>query len=101
MEELRERDRVNVPDTIRFPVSRVYRKFLSQINSEIESYHRSNETNHLTRGLELSLRLIDQMNDDITQTQLNHNHEIRLLKSKLNSFITIKKSKKDDADEEF
>ena len=100
MEEVREYDRVRIPDNVRYPVDKTYQKLLEQINRQIEGYHRTKDADELKRSLELSLNLIHQMSDGITQTKLNNAHEVRKLKSKLSSFIQVKKDKEVSPDED-
>ena len=100
MEEVREYDRVRIPDNVRYPVDKTYQKFLEQIVRQIEGYHRTKDADELKRSLELSLNLIHQMSDDITQTKLNNAHEVRKLKSRLSSFIQVKKDKEVSPDED-
>ena len=100
MEEVREYDRVRIPDHIAYPVDRTYRKFFDGIVSEIDGYHRTKDSDQLKRSLHLSLQLIHQMQDDLIQTKLDNAHELRKLKSRLASFIQVKKDKEVISDED-
>ena len=44
--------------------------------------------------------LLDDLIDDLTEQKLSHQHEVRLLKSKLSSFTKIKKQKVTDPENE-
>ncbi|MDA9920308.1 hypothetical protein N9D87_02470 [bacterium] len=99
LEEIQERDRVRIPDNIRYPVDRTYKKFFDGIVREIDGYHRTKDIEILKRSLHLSLQLLHQMSDDITQTKLDNAHELRKLKSHLASMKQVKKEKEIDADE--
>lgn len=100
IEEVREFDRVRIPDNVRYPVERTYKRLLEQIVRQIESYHRTKDTDQLKRSLELSLNLIDQMSDAMVRTRLANEHEVRSLKSKLASLVQIKKDKEVSPDED-
>ena len=100
LEEVKEQDRIPVPDRLRFPPVGKYRKFIEEIVSKIESYHRTTDEDDLKRTTTLSLRVIEQLLDDMTEQELNHRHQVRILKSKLSSYISIKKSKENDDDPE-
>ena len=76
IEEVREFDRVRIPDNVRYPVERTYKRLLEQIVRQIESYHRTKDTDQLKRSLELSLNLIDQMFDAMVRTRLANEHEV-------------------------
>ena len=99
MEEVREYDRVRIPDNVRYPVDKTYRKLFDGIVSEIDGYHRTKDTDQMKRSLHLSLQLIHQMQDDLIQTKLNNAHELRQLKSKIASMQQVKKDREIDADE--
>ena len=96
LEQVKEFDRIVVPDTLRFPSNREYRKPLEQIISQLDSYHRTKDEDELKRVSTLCLRMIETMMDDMTEQKLSHQHEVRLLKSKLSSFTKIKKQKTAD-----
>ena len=100
IEEVREFDRVRIPDNVRYPVERTYKRLLEQIVRQIESYHRTKDTDQLKRSLELSLNLIDSMSDALVRTRLANEHEVRSLKSKLASLVQIKKDKEVSPDED-
>jgi len=100
IEEVREFDRVRIPDNVRYPVERTYKRLLEQIVRQIESYHRTKDTDQLKRSLELSLNLIDSMSDAMVRTRLANEHEVRSLKSKLASLVQIKKDKEVSPDED-
>lgn len=102
LDEVSDYDRIPVPDALKFPTTGKYRKFLQGIVSKIDDYHRAKDEEDLKRSLVLTLRVVEMLMDDLTEQQLNHRHEVRVLKHKLSSFISIKKPKEDeDAPEKF
>jgi hypothetical protein len=101
LEQVSEYERIPIPDGLRFGDHGKYRKFLAQVVSQLDTYHRSKETDDLKRTVTLSLRLIEMMKDDLTDQRLRHEHEMRLLKSKLASFIQVKKEKDKNDDQDF
>ena len=101
IEEVNEFDRIPVPDGLRFPPTREYRKMLQQIVSQVDSYHRNKEEDELKRTTTLALRFIETLMNDITEKRLAHQHEVRLLKSKLASLIQVKKEKDKNDGENF
>ena len=100
LEQVSEFDRISISDGLRFGDHGKYRKFLEQVVSQLDTYHRTKETDDLKRSITLSLRIIEMMKDDLIEQRLRHEHEIRVLKSKLSSFTTIKKSKATEDDPE-
>lgn len=100
LEQVAENNRIRIPDAVRFPTNPKYRKILRPIEREIDEYHRSKEVDNLRRSVELSLNVIAQMLDDITQSNLERDHDYRVSRSKIASLTTIKKIKKDLSDEE-
>ena len=91
LEEVGEYDRVQIPDNVRFPIKSPYQKLLGQIVREIDSYHRTKDNDQLKRSLELSLSLLNQMSEDMVRTQLESDHDKRVLKAKLSSLVAVKK----------
>ena len=100
LEEVQEQNRISIPDTLRFASNREYRKPLEQIISQLDSYHRTKDEDELKRVSTLCLRMIETMVDDMIEMKLSHQHEVRLLKSKLSSFTKIKKQKMADPENE-
>ena len=100
LEEVAEYDRIPVPDAIRFPQGRAYRKFFQQIVSQLDAYHRTKDEGDLKRTTTLTLRMIETLLDDMTEQRLSHQHEMRLLKSKLASFVAVKKQKSGEGDQD-
>ena len=101
LEQVSEYERIPIPDGLRFGDHGKYRKFLAQVVTQLDTYHRTKETDDLKRTVTLSLRLIEMMKDDLTDQRLRHEHEMRLLKSKLASFIQVKKEKDKTDDQDF
>ena len=101
LEEVSEYDRIPVPDGLRFGDLGKYRKLLEQVVSQLDTYHRTKEVDDLKRSIILSLRIIEMMKDDLIDQRLRHEHEMRLLKSKLTSFIQVKKEKDKNDDQDF
>ena len=101
LEQVSEYERIPIPDGLRFGDHGKYRKFLAQVVSQLDTYHRTKETDDLKRTVTLSLRIVDMMKDDLTDQRLRHEHEMRLLKSKLASFIQVKKEKDKNDDQDF
>jgi hypothetical protein len=93
LEQVSEYERISIPDGLRFGDHGKYRKFLAQVVSQLDTYHRTKETDDLKRTVTLSFRIIEMMKDDLVEQRLMHQHEIRLLKAKLASFIQVKKEK--------
>ena len=101
LEEVSEYDRIPIPDGLRFPPTREYRKTLQQIVSQVDSYHRTKEEDELKRTTTLTLRFIETLMNDMTEQRLSHQHELRLLKAKLASLIQVKKEKDKTDDQDF
>lgn len=101
LDEVSAYDRIPVPDALKFPATGKYRKFLQGIVSKIDDYHRAKDEEDLKRSLVLTLRMIETLLDDMTEQRLRHEHEMRLLKSKLASFIQVKKEKDKNDDQDF
>ena len=101
LEQVSEFDRISIPDGLRFGDHGKYRKFLAQVVSQLDAYHRTKDESDLKRTVTLSFRIIEMMKDDLVEQRLMHQHEIRLLKSKLSSFVAVKKQKsgEDNQDE--
>jgi hypothetical protein len=97
-EQVVEADRIPIPDALKYPTQREYRKSLQQIVSQLDAYHRTKDEGDLKRVATLTLRKIDTLLDDLTGQKLAHQHEMRLLKSKLSSFIAVKKQKSGEGD---
>lgn len=91
LEEVADYDRVQIPDNVRFPIKSPYQKLLGQIVREVDGYHRTKDNDQLKRSLELSLSLLNQMAEDIVRSQLESDHDKRVLKAKLSSLVAIKK----------
>jgi uncharacterized protein YpbB len=85
LEEVRQHDRIHIPDNVRYPVEPTYRKLLAGIVTKVDSYHQSNDTDDLRRSLHLSLQVVSQMSEDIIQSKLDHAYEVRKLKSRFRS----------------
>lgn len=100
LEQVSEYERIPIPDGLRFGDHGKYRKFLEQVVSQLDTYHRTKEVDDLKRSITLSLRVIEMMKDDLIEQRLRHEHETRVLKSKLSSFTAIKKSKAIENDPE-
>lgn len=101
LEEVAEFDRISIPDGLRFGDHGKYRKFLAQVVSQLDTYHRTKETDDLKRTVTLSFRIIEMMKDDLVEQRLMYQHEIRLLKAKLASVIQVKKEKDKNDDQDF
>ena len=92
-EQVVEADRIPIPDALKYPTQREYRKSLQQIVSQLDAYHRTKDEDDLKRAATLTLRMIETLLDDMTGQKLAHQHEVRLLKSKMASLIQVKKEK--------
>lgn len=101
LEQVSEYERIPIPDGLRFGDHGKYQKFLAQVVTQLDTYHRTKETDDLKRTVTLSLRIVEMMKDDLTDQRLRHEHEMRLLKSKLASFIQVKKEKDKNDDQDF
>jgi hypothetical protein len=101
LEQVSEYERISIPDGLRFGDHGKYRKFLAQVVSQLDTYHRTKETDDLKRTVTLSFRIIEMMKDDLVEQRLMHQHEIRLLKTKLASFIQVKKEKDKNDGQDF
>jgi hypothetical protein len=101
LEQVSEYERISIPDGLRFGDHGKYRKFLAQVVSQLDTYHRTKETDDLKRTVTLSFRIIEMMKDDLVEQRLMHQHEIRLLKAKLASFIQVKKEKDKNDGQDF
>ena len=100
LEQVSEFDRISIPDGLRFGDHGKYRKFLAQVVSQLDTYHRTKDESDLKRTVTLSFRIIEMMKDDLTDQRLRHEHEMRLLKSKLSSFVAVKKQKSGEGDQD-